>query len=101
MLLYRCEYMKIILIFDSKIPHFLEKYPGYKIFLFKLHYFNMIIQEKPINEINDFLNKELLPLLKIHNEVIEINYSHFQYYIENPELLDRFYKMRAKYLKII
>ena len=87
MLLYRCEYMKIILIIDSKIPHFLDKYPGYKIYLFKLHYFNMIIQEKPKNEINDFLNKELLPLLKIYNEVIEMNYSKFEYYKENSQIL--------------
>ena len=87
MLLYRCEYMKIILIIDSKIPHFLDKYPGYKIYLFKLHYFNMIIQEKPKNEINDFLNKELLPLLKIYNEVIEMNYSKFEYYKENSKIL--------------
>ena len=87
MLLYRCEYMKIILIIDSKIPHFLDKYPGYKIYLFKHHYFNMIIQEKPKNEINDFLNKELLPLLKIYNEVIEMNYSKFEYYKENSQIL--------------
>ena len=79
--------MKIILIIDSKIPHFLDKYPGYKIYLFKHHYFNMIIQEKPKNEINDFLNKELLPLLKIYNEVIEMNYSKFEYYKENSQIL--------------
>ena len=86
-LLHRCEYLKIIDLLDSKIPRFLEKYPGYKIILFKFHYFNLIIQNKPSDEINNFLNKELFPLLNKYNDVIKYDCSDFKYLIDNPNIL--------------
>ena len=87
MLLYRCEYLQIISSIDSKMPHFFDKYPGYKIFLSKLHYCNIIIQEKPKDEIYNFFNKELFPLLKKYNEGIGEDYFEFKDLIENPNIL--------------
>ena len=87
MLLYRCEYLQIISFIDSKIPNFLEKYPGYKIFLLKLHYFNMIVQEKPTEDIYNFLNKEFFPLIKKFNGGIYQDNFDFKLFIENPRML--------------
>jgi hypothetical protein len=66
------------------MPHFLDKYPGYKIILFKLHYFNMIIQEKSKYDICTFFNKELLPLLRKYNLYIFEDYFEF---MENPIII--------------
>ena len=87
MLLYRCDYLIIISSIDTKMPHFFDKYPGYKIFLSKLHYCNMIIQEKPKDTIYNFFNKELFPLLKKYNEGLEEDYFEFKTLIENPNIL--------------
>ena len=87
MLLHRGEYLQIIQIINSKIPRFLEKYPGYKIILFMLHFFNMIIQEKSSEEIHIFLNKELFPLVNQYNEFLQANYFDFNYLLENPDIL--------------
>ena len=84
MFLHRCEYLQIISFLDSKMPHFLDKYPGYKIILFKLHYFNMIIQEKSKYDICTFFNKELLPLLRKYNLYIFEDYFEF---MENPIII--------------
>ena len=84
MFLHRCEYLQIISFLDSKMPHFLDKYPGYKIILLKLQYFNMIIQEKSKNEICTFFNKELLPLLQKYN--IDTFEDHLDF-IENPIII--------------
>jgi len=66
------------------MPHFLDKYPGYKIILFKLQYFNMIIQEKSKYDINTFFNKELLPLLQKYNLEIFEEYVEF---VDNPIII--------------
>ena len=87
MLLYRCDYLIIISSIDTKMPHFFDKYPGYKIFLSKLHYCNMIIQEKPKDTIYNFFNKEVFPLLKKYNEGLEEDYFEFKTLIENPNIL--------------
>jgi len=84
MFLHRCEYQQIISFLDSKMPHFLDKYPGYKIILFKLQYFNMIIQEKSKYDINTFFNKELLPLLQKYNLEIFEEYVEF---VDNPIII--------------
>ena len=87
MLLFRCEYLQIISFIESRMPHFLDKYPGYKIVLFKLHYFGMIIQEKPHDEIYNFFNKELFPLLRKYNNGIDEDYYDFKSIIENPKII--------------
>ena len=87
MFLYRCEYLILISSIDSKMPHFFDKYPGYKIFLYKLHYCSMIIQEKSKDEIYSFFNKELFPLLKKYNQGLEEDYFEFKTLIENPNIL--------------
>ena len=84
MFLHRCEYLQIISFLDSKMPHFLDKYPGYKIILFKLQYFNMIIQEKSKSDICTFFNKELLPLLQKYNLNVFEDYLEF---LENPIII--------------
>ena len=80
----RYEYSQLILYIDSSIPKFFEKYPGYKIILFKLQYFNMIIQEKSKYDINTFFNKELLPLLQKYNLEIFEEYVEF---VDNPIII--------------
>ena len=87
MFLYRCEYLILISSIDSKMPHFFDKYPGYKIFLYKLHYCSLIIQEKSKDEIYSFFNKELFPLLKKYNQGLEEDYFEFKTLIENPNIL--------------
>ena len=87
MFLYRCEYLILISSIDSKMPHFFDKYPGFKIFLYKLYYCSMIIQEKSKDEIYSFFNKELFPLLKKYNQGLEEDYYEFKTLIENPNIL--------------
>ena len=87
MLLFRCEYLQIISFIETRIPHFLDKYPGYKMVLFKLHYFGMIIQEKPHDDIYNFFNKELFPLLRKYNNGIDEDYYDFKSIIENPKII--------------
>lgn len=87
MLFHRCDYLEIIKLLDSKIPRFLEKYPGYKIILYKLHYFNMIIQEKTFDEIYNYFNKELQPLLNKYNGILKPDYLVFRYFLENPNTI--------------
>ena len=73
MLLFRCEYLQIISFIEARMPHFLDKYPGYKMVLFKLHYFGMIIQEKPHDDIYNFiLNFYFLYLENIIMELMRI-----------------------------
>ena len=87
MLLFRCEYLQIIDFIESRMPHFLDKYPGYKIVLYKLHYFRMIIQEKPHDEIYNFFNKDLFPLLRKYNNGTDEDYYDFKSIIENPKII--------------
>ena len=87
MLLFRCEYLQIISFIEARMPHFLDKYPGYKMILFKLHYFGMIIQEKPLDDIYNFFNKELFPLLRKYNNGIDEDYYDFKSIIENPKII--------------
>ena len=87
MLLFRCEYLQIISFIEARMPHFLDKYPGYKMILFKLHYFGMIIQEKPLDDIYNFFNKELFPLLRKYNNGINEDYYDFKSIIENPKII--------------
>ena len=47
----------------------------------------MIIQNKPADEIYNFLNKELFPLLNKYNEVINYDILDFEYLLENPNIL--------------
>ena len=47
----------------------------------------MIIQNKSADEVYNFLNKELCPLLNKYNEVINYDYFDFKYLLENPNIL--------------
>lgn len=91
MLLSIHEYKKIIDYVEQKIPKYFSKYPGYKIFLIKMQFFDMINTNKSIEELNNFYNENLLPLIKKYNtddsNIININTEFdYKYFIENPQI---------------
>lgn len=78
--------MKITEYLEQKIPKFLNKYPGFKIFLFKLSFLDLIRQDKESEEIYNFYNNYLLPMLQGYEPFINAKFN-YEYIIDNPQIL--------------
>ena len=72
MILCNSEPIKVITFISSKIKNFFTKYPNFKLFLLKLQFFRNILLEKSKEEIKNFYDVNILPLIKNKSNYKEI-----------------------------